>query len=42
MFKEVPFCRPIISWELGMSTFKCGWTKLKRKKEKKKTPYVII
>jgi hypothetical protein len=22
MFKEVPFCKPIISWELGMSTFK--------------------
>jgi hypothetical protein len=41
MFKEVPFCKPIISWELGMSTFKWGSTKIKRKTEKK-TPYVII
>ena len=41
MFKEVPFCKPIISWELGMSTLKWGSTKMKRKTEKK-TPYVII
>jgi hypothetical protein len=41
MFKEVPFCKPIISWELGMSTFKWGSPKIKRKTEKK-TPYVII
>jgi hypothetical protein len=41
MFKEVPFCKPIISWELGMSTFKWGSTKIKRKTEQK-TPYVSI
>jgi hypothetical protein len=31
MFKDVPFCKPIISWELGMSTFNRGSTKIQRK-----------